>query len=73
MAKIDQIVNDIYDPKIEDPQFQTFMRACIKSWLHDAINQGIALGRADIAIELEATIKKAMNPGASVVIIGRGL
>ena len=73
MSKIDQIVNDIYDPKIEDPEYQTLMRLCIKAWLHDAVGRGIRLGREDFALEVEKLSKKYMSPDAGVFVIGKAL
>ena len=73
MSKIDDIVEDIYDPEIEIPERQALIRSCIKAWLRDAINRGIELGKADLALELEVTIKKSMNPGMKVLIFGKDL
>ena len=41
MKAITKIVDDIYDPKIEDPEYQKFMRSCIKAWLRDAVEKGM--------------------------------
>ena len=71
--KIDEIVNDIYDPKVEDPKYQTLMALCIKAWLSDAVRRGIVLGREDLALEIDCSVKKYMNPGASVFIVGKNL
>jgi len=71
MNKMDEIVNEIYDPEIEKPERQIFMRSCIKAWLHDAINKGVAIGKNDLALDIDTTIKKAMFPGSAVCIMGR--
>ena len=67
--KIDRIVANIYDPEIENPEKQQFLRLVIKAWIRDGIIQGMRLGREDLAFELETTIKKSLAPGAKVVII----
>jgi len=54
--KIDKIVANIYDPTIETQAGQPFLSSVIKAWLKDAISQGIALGREDLALEIEKTI-----------------
>ncbi len=69
MTKIDDIVNDIYDPKIEDPTYQSLMALCIKAWLQDALSRGIALGREELALEMETSLKKSMNPDATIVVV----
>lgn len=71
MSKIDEIINRIYDPKIENPEYQTLMASCIKAWLRDAVDSGIQLGREDFAIEIDKTVKKYMNPNAHIVILGK--
>ena len=73
MSKIDEIVNDIYDPKIEDPKYQTLMASCIKAWLSDAVNRGIVLGKEELALEIDRSTKTYMNPNATVVIISKNL
>jgi len=73
MSKIAEIIDSIYDTKIEDPKRQTLMRSCIKAWLRDAVMRGIVLGRSDLAIELETTIKKAMHPDMKVLVFGKDL
>lgn len=71
MDKIGDIVNDIYDPKIEDPKHQGLMASCIRAWLRDAVFRGMDLGRGDLALELDKTIKKNMNPGETVIVLRR--
>ena len=73
MNKIDQIVNNIYDPKIEKQKYQTLMRSCIKAWLRDAVGQGIKLGEEEFALEIKKTSKKYMNPNATVILISKQL
>lgn len=68
MDKIKKIVDEIYDPKMEDPRYQTLMASCIKAWIRNGIEEGIKLGREELALELDITIKKNMNPGAKVII-----
>ena len=70
MADIESIISDIYDPKIEEPEYQALMGSCIRAWLRDAIARGIILGREELAVELEKTIKKSLNPGAHIVVMG---
>jgi trans-2-enoyl-CoA reductase len=69
MNKIDEIVNDIYDPEIEKPEKQALMASCIKAWLRDAIGRGVILGKEELSEELEVTIKKNMNPRSKIWII----
>ena len=64
----DDIVDDIYDPKIEKREYQALMRSVIKAWIRDAVGRGVVLGREDLALELDMTIKKAMDPGAKVIV-----
>lgn len=71
MNEIDEIVEDVYDSTLENPERQALMRSCIKAWLRDAIRRGMVLGREELAIELEVTIKENLNPGASVAVMGR--
>ena len=68
MDKINKIVNKIYDPKIEEPEYQILMRSCIKAWIRNGVEEGIQLGRERLALELEITIKKSMAPGQKVVV-----
>ena len=68
MDKIDEIVNDIYDPTIEDPKRQGLMASCVKAWIRDAVNRGIVLGREEFAFEIETVVKKYMNPYTKVVV-----
>ena len=56
--KIDKIVNDIYDPEIEDSAKQALMPSIIKSWLRNAASQGVLLGRQEFADLVEVTIKQ---------------
>lgn len=73
MSKIDDIVDDIYDSEIEDTEKQTLIRSCIKAWLRDAVSRGIEVGRNDLALELETTIKKNLYPESKVVVFGKDL
>ena len=68
MKKVDEIVNKIYDPQIEDPEYQGLMASCIKAWLRDAVLRGMQLGEEELAIKLDTTIKKHMNPGSKVIV-----
>jgi len=68
MDKIEKIADEIYDPQIEDPEYQTLMASCIKAWIRNGIEQGIQLGKEELALELDVTIKKNMSPGAKVLI-----
>ena len=67
MDKISEIIDDIYDPKIEDPEYQTLMRSCIKAWIRDGVERGIQLGREDCALEMCVAIKKHMNPRRKLI------
>jgi len=73
MSKIDDIVDAIYDPEIEKPEKQKLMRLCIKAWLRDATLKGIAVGRNDLALEIETAIKKSLYPGVAVFVVGKDL
>jgi len=65
---MDKIIDDIYDTKIENPKYQTLMRSCIKAWIRDGINRGIVLGREELALELEKTIQRNLNPDSKVLV-----
>ena len=69
MKAITKIVDDIYDSKIEDPEYQKFMRSCIKAWLRDAVEKGMILGKEEFALEMEKLSKKYMNPDAIVCVM----
>ena len=71
MDEINKIVDDIYDPKIEDPEYQTLMRSCIRAWIRNGIERGMVLGKEEFALEIEKTSKKYMNPNEGVFVLKR--
>ena len=66
---MDKIIDEIYDPKIEKPEYQTMMRSCIKAWLREAYQRGFQAGKEELALKLRQELEREMNPGAAVCII----
>ena len=66
---VDEIVNDIYDPQIEDPEYQTLMATCIRAWIRDAIHRGFKIGVQDFALKIETLTKQHKDPNNEVVVI----
>jgi len=66
---VDDAANDIYDPIIEQPKYQIFISSIIKAWLRDAFCRGVISGREELALELETTIKKNLNPDSFVYVM----
>ena len=66
---IDKIIDNIYDPKIENPEYQSLMKVCIKAWIRQGIDEGIRIGQEELALEIDRTVKKYINPNKTVVII----
>lgn len=66
---MDKIIDEIYDPKIEKPEYQTMMRSCIKAWIGDAYQRGVQAGKEELALKLRLELEREMNPGASIAII----
>lgn len=66
---MDKIIDEIYDPKIEKPEYQTMMRSCIKAWIGEAYRKGIQAGKEELALELKVELEKKMHPDAAVYII----
>lgn len=65
---IDDIVTEIYDPVIENPKRQQFMRSVIKAWIRQAYFKGIDDGKEILAIEMRRTLEKTISPDAIIVL-----
>lgn len=66
---MDKIIDEIYDPKIEKPEYQTMMRSCIKAWMRDAYEKGVQAGKESLALKLRQELEREMNPADTVCII----
>ena len=69
--KHQKIVDDMYDPKIEDPEYQKVMRSVIKAWIREGIREGIKIGKQELALELDIIIQKSRDPMVKAVVIKR--
>ena len=58
---IEEIVNDIYDPVIEDTKQQSLMRTCIRAWIRDAVGRGFDLGMKEMSLEIERFSKRRIE------------
>ncbi len=63
------VINDIYDAKIEDPKYQTLMRSIIKAWLQDAYNRGYEQGQKDFLSDVEVYMKRKVFPGKTIFVV----
>lgn len=66
---MDQIIDEIYDPKIEKPEYQSMMRSCIKAWIGEAYRRGVQAGKEELALKLRLELEREMNPGATIAVI----
>lgn len=66
---VDEIINSIYDCKIEQKEYQTLMRSVIKAWLREAFQRGQTFGKEELALELRIKLESEMNPNEAVMVI----
>ena len=66
-----RIVDEIYDSKIEDPEYQSLMRSVIRAWIFNGIAEGVRIGKEELALELDIVIQKARNPNVKTIAIER--
>ena len=67
--KVDELIDNICDETIENPENQTAMRSVIKSWMRQSYQAGYNRGVDETACHIIELCEKKKNPKSQINIV----